>query len=118
MLHRLPNILSPRRGSLAPPPRLKDATSHNRRSATYGSPPVGKILTADNSDGLAGKPDRNTASFYPLPPMHYLVLAKASETPKELPQLLHPLILALASENDVVLAVDVGFEDAGGTFVK
>ena len=50
--------------------------------------------------------------------MHYLVLAKASETPKEFPQLFHPLVLALASENDVVLAVNVGLEDVGGTFVK
>ncbi len=109
--HRLPIVLSPRRGSLAPPPRLKDATSRNRRSATYGSTPVGKTLTADNSVGLASKPDRNTASFYPLPPMHYLVLAKAGEPPKELPQLFHPLVLAVASEDDVVLAVDVGLED-------
>ena len=45
MLHRLPIVLSPRRGSLVPPPRLKDATSRNRRSATYGSSPTGNTTT-------------------------------------------------------------------------
>ena len=56
-------------------------------------------------------------SFYPLPPVDNLVLAKAGEVPEETLQFVQGGVFAFAAKDDVVLALDVGLEDAIGSAV-